>query len=58
MSRTNRLISLASRLNEYKDNPHHIDPMSESFRRLIDEVQAELVYLAKDSHPMLRGDDA
>lgn len=57
MSRTDRLLSLASRLNEYKTNPHHINPMSERFMRLIDEVQAELVYLAKEAHPMLRCKD-
>jgi hypothetical protein len=50
MSRTNRLLSLASRINEYKNNPHHIDPLSEGFRRLLDEVQAELSSLAKESH--------
>lgn len=54
MSRTNRLLSLAARIREYKDNPHHIDPLSDRFRRLIDEVEDELVYLAKEAHPMLR----
>ncbi|MGR9384889.1 hypothetical protein [Rhizobium leguminosarum] len=42
-----RLLTLAARLREYKTNPHHINPMSERFVRLIDEVILELSQLVK-----------
>lgn len=32
----------ATRLREYKNNPHHINPMSERFQSLLDEVVAYL----------------
>lgn len=30
--------SIAQRLREYVNNPHHVDPMSDAFRALIDEA--------------------
>jgi len=40
--------SLAQRLREYSRNPHHINPMSEAFHRLIDEAAAALSAVATE----------
>lgn len=34
----NDLLTIAQRLREYVRNPHHVNPMSEAFRGLIDEA--------------------
>lgn len=39
-------IELATRLSEYRNNPHHIDPMSERFNRLLDDIND---YLRRDA---------
>lgn len=35
---SNKNIVLAQRLREYNHNPHHIDPVSEAFHRLIGDA--------------------
>lgn len=39
-------VDLAARLMDYRKNPHHINPMSESFQNLLSEI---VVHLTKDS---------
>jgi hypothetical protein len=41
----NRALSLAARLMEYRDNPHHINPMSDGFKKLCEEAAKELARL-------------
>lgn len=42
----NDLLTLAQRLREYNHNPHHINPTSEAFHKLIDEAASALSILA------------
>ena len=44
----NDLLTISQRLREYKDNPHHINPMSESFGRLIVDAADALSEVAVD----------
>ena len=45
------LRQLAQRLREYVGNPHHIDPLSEAFKRLIDDSEFALSKLAALNKP-------
>jgi hypothetical protein len=40
------ILVLRTRLKEYRHNPHHIDPVSQRFQRLFDEIDATLAALA------------
>lgn len=46
MTTPNELRTIAQRLHEYKDNPHHMDPMSGNFYKLITETVNTLSNLA------------
>jgi hypothetical protein len=46
----NDLRTIAQRLREYVDNPHHVDPMSESFKELIVEAAQALSDVAGTPH--------
>lgn len=44
----NDLMTLAQRLREYNHNPHHINPMSEAFHKLITDAAEALAALAAE----------
>lgn len=47
----NDLLTIAQRLREYVRNPHHVNPMSDAFRGLIDEA---IVALSASAEPSAR----
>lgn len=49
MDKREKLLSLAARLQEYRVNPHHVNPMSESFHKLIVQVSHELALIAHEN---------
>lgn len=53
MSKHNRLLSLATRLAQCREETN----VPQNLDALLNEIQAELVYLAKQAHPLMREDD-
>lgn len=54
----NELLTIAQRLREYVGNPHHVDPMSDAFKVLIDDASNALSQASKRAPVAWRGCNA